>query len=434
MQDDVVPKVLVLCGLFLGCLAATAVGPAKAEEDLWNVVEDGVVVLDVRYRFEFVDQDAKAEDARANTLRTRVGYRSGTFHGVGLVFDFEWTEGLGAEDFNNTINGKTQFPVVADPDDAAVNQLYVVADNTIPYTKLKFGRQRVIWDNHRFIGSVGFRQNEQTFDAVRLSTSLLQDTEIEYIYLNRVHRIFGRGSPVGRLGMKSHGIRAQYTGLDFLTITPFALFLDYDQISESVGSSASFGMLLDGSYPLDDDWTLLYTGSFAYQEDYADNPADFELWYYSVAPGLSYGPLNVRLGYEFLQGNGMSAFQTPLATLHKFNGLTDQFLTTPPDGLEDFSVSAAAKVADDGWLSGLVVRGGYHEFFAENTDSHYGREWDIGVFKTFATSVGDVMVGVQFANYDADEFSTDTRKLWVTTHFKLAAFPLGELANVSSEN
>ena len=38
----------------------------------------------------------------------------------------------------------------------------------IPDTPLKVGRQRIILDNARFVGNVGFRQLEQTFDAARI--------------------------------------------------------------------------------------------------------------------------------------------------------------------------------------------------------------------------------------------------------------------------
>ena len=59
------------------------------------------------------------------------------------------------------------------------------------------------------------------------------DTELEYVYLEEVRRIFGSDSPVGNLGMSSHGIRARYSGFEALTITPFALLLDYNANSQS---------------------------------------------------------------------------------------------------------------------------------------------------------------------------------------------------------
>ena len=395
-------------------------------EDWRNLYLDAVPVLDLRYRFEYVDQDALPKNARANTLRTRAGFETGRFYGIGLGFDVEWIEDIGSESFNSTTNGKTRYPVVADPDDEEINQLFIVSEDTIPYTHLKLGRQRIIWDNARFIGNVGFRQNEQTFDAFRGTVTAVPDTALEYSYLEEVRRIFGSDSPTGHLGLQTHGIRAQYSGLTPVTVTPFVLLLDYNADSQAGLDSQSYGILLEGSHPLDDDWTLLYSGSAAYQADYADNPADFDHWYYRVEPGVAYGKAKLKLGYEVLEGDGTTAFQTPLATLHKFNGLTDQFLTTPPDGLEDLYLLFDAPLPGEGWLSGLSFKAGYHQFWAERGGSHYGWEWDAGIFKKFDAGFGTFNLGIQYAYYDADSFSSDTDKLWLTVGFKIKPTTLRE--------
>jgi len=408
-----------VAALGMACGLIVAAGAAWADEDWSNLFFDAKPVLDIRYRYEFVDQDAASKNANANTVRTRAGLETGRFHGFGAGFDFEWIEAIGGVHFNDTINGKTQYPVVADPDDWQVNQLYLVSRDTIPGTTFKLGRQEIVWDNSRFIGNVAFRQNEQTFDAFRGTVMAIPDTEIEYTYLEEVHRVFGTHSPVGSLGMRSHGFRGKYTGLDVLSITPFALLLDYNAASQSAFDSQSYGLLLEGSHPLGEDWKLLYAGSVAYQTDYADNPEDFGLWYYRIEPGVAYSGAKLGLGYEVLQGNGTSAFQTPLATLHKFNGPTDQFLTTPPDGLEDLYLSAMVPVPATGWLSNLSISAGYHQFWAEKGGSHYGSEWDVGLFKKFPTEFGAFSLGVQYASYNADSYSSDTDKLWLTLQFQL---------------
>jgi len=138
--------------MVLGFTAAAAIWTfgslgVQGAEDWRNLYLDATPVLDVRYRYEHVDQDGIRKDANANTLRTRAGFETGRFYGFGVGFDVEWVEAIGNEKFNNTINGKTQYPVVADPDDEQINQLYIVSENTIPDTRLKLGRQRIIWDN-----------------------------------------------------------------------------------------------------------------------------------------------------------------------------------------------------------------------------------------------------------------------------------------------
>jgi hypothetical protein len=396
----------------------------RGSEDWRDLYLDATPVLDARYRFEFVDQDGRPKDAKANTVRTRAGLETGRFFGLGFGFDVEWIEAIGSEDFNNTINGKTRFPVVADPEDEQINQLYIISENTVPDTLFKLGRQRIIWDNSRFIGNVGFRQNEQTFDAFRGVITAIPDTALEYVYLEEVRRIFGTDSPVGDLDLDSHGIRVEYSGFEPLTVTPFVLLLDYDAGSQAKLDSQSYGIRLGGRHALDDDWSLIYAGSVAYQEDYADNPFDIGHWYYRIEPGIAYDNIKLKAGYEVLEGDGTSAFQTPLATLHKFNGLTDQFLTTPPDGLEDLYLSLDAPLPGEGWLSDLTFKAGYHQFWAEKGGSHYGWEWDAGLFKKIDVGFGSFNLGIQYASYDADSFSSDTDKLWLTLQFKISAKPL----------
>ena len=404
-------------------LLAPATGAAAAEN--WrDLYLDAKPVFDVRYRYERVDQDNAPRNAKAHTVRARAGFETGRIQGIGVGFDVEWVKSVGSEEYNDTINGKTQYPVVADPEDEQVNQLYIVAKDTIPDTLFKLGRQRIIWDDHRFIGNVGFRQNEQTFDAFRAQVTAIPDTLLEYTYLNEVQRIFGTDSAVGELGLDGHGIRAQYSGIDGMKITPFALWLDYDEASQAGLDSATYGFLLQGSLPIDQDWSFLYVASGAYQKDHADNPNDFDLWYSRLQPGFAYGGIKAHVGYEVLEGDGTSAFQTPLATGHAFNGLTDQFLTTPPDGLQDLYLLLNAPLPGTGWMSGLTLKANYLQFWAEDGNSHYGSEWGAGLFKKIATGHGAVTLGLEYAAYDADAFSQDTDKLWATVQFQFSPKPV----------
>ncbi len=88
-------------------------------------------------------------------------------------------------------------------------------------------------------------------------------------------------------------------------------------------------------------------------------------------------------------------------------------MTTPADGLQDLYLKLDLKVPGKDLLSGISVKGSYHEFWAEQGDTHYGTEWDLGVFKTFKTDYGIFLLGVQYADYEAGNFSTDISKLWL---------------------
>ena len=72
----------------LGLIAAASDGSAT-EMRFADLYRDAIPVLDVRYRFEFVDQGGFDADAKANTIRTRFGFETGKVAGFGLGVDAE---------------------------------------------------------------------------------------------------------------------------------------------------------------------------------------------------------------------------------------------------------------------------------------------------------------------------------------------------------
>ena len=55
-----------------------------------------------------------------------------------------------------------------------------------------------------------------------------------------------------------------------------------------------------------------------------------------LVAGGGYQQVGFRVGWERLSGSEREGqFQTPLATLHAFNGWADKFLSTPVNGIED---------------------------------------------------------------------------------------------------
>ncbi|MEQ1688835.1 MAG: hypothetical protein ABL874_09705, partial [Sphingopyxis sp.] len=107
---------------------------------------------DIRYRLETVDQDGLPESALASTLRVRAGVRTATWHGLSAVLEGEAILRLGPDDYNDTVNGRTAFPIVPDPSDLLLNQAYV---RWQPARQLEAtgGRQAINFDNQRWIGS-----------------------------------------------------------------------------------------------------------------------------------------------------------------------------------------------------------------------------------------------------------------------------------------
>ena len=123
------------------------------------------------------------------TLRSRITATSGAVHGFTVLGEVDNVTVVGSTKYNSTENGKTQYPVVADPKGTEVNQIYL--KYTMDSANGIYGRQRINYSNQRFVGGVAWRQNEQTFDGFRGNWQALENVSLDYSYSYRVHRIFG---------------------------------------------------------------------------------------------------------------------------------------------------------------------------------------------------------------------------------------------------
>lgn len=399
---------------FLSASAALAFPDAAYASD---VDDSDPPVFDIfasaRYRLELVDQDGVANNAAASTLRVAAGVRTREWHGLSALIEFEAIGHIGPEDFNDTTNGRLQYPVVADPQDVLLNQAYV-SWRLPDRVDARIGRQVINLDNQRWIGSVGWRQNNQTFDAATATLTPASSTSLSYGHVWRVNRIFGSDSPQGVWrDTDIHMLRATASIPRIGTLTGYGYLLDIPAAPTS--SSQSWGVRLTGQQSISSDISLTYTAEYARQSDYGNHPRDFSLSYLLIEPGVNAGPVAIRLGYERLGGNGIDALQTPLATLHAFNGWADTFLRTPAKGLRDFYVDATVRPFGSGLLENGALRFVYHDFRSTRGGLHYGREWDAQF--SFPIRPGWSVL-LKYADYDALDFASDTRKFWLSTQIE----------------
>ncbi|QLC23897.1 alginate export family protein [Parasphingopyxis algicola] len=409
MRNSFFRCLVILAGL-CGTPAAISANEVDSAEETPSIVDP---YLDLRYRLELVDQDGLPNDATASTLRVRAGLRTRDWHGLSAQVEAEGILHLGPEDFNDTVNGRIAFPVVADPDDLLLNQAYVrwqLPDRI----DARVGRQVINLDNQRWVGSVGWRQNDQTFDAAFATVNPSASTSLTYGYAWRVNRIFGPDSPMGIWRDNDiHMIRGSVEVPDFGTISAYGYLLDIPDAPAN--SSRTWGVRVTGRRPVGGDIGLIYAAEYARQSDRAGHPRDFSLSYLLLQPGVAVGPVALRVGYERLGGNGVDALQTPLATLHAFNGWADKFLRTPPTGLRDLYVDATVRPFRAGFLENAAFRVVYHDFRSTRGDIHYGSEWDAQFSVPLRPGWS---MAIKYADYDADRFATDTRKFWLTTQIR----------------
>jgi hypothetical protein len=356
--------------------------------------------LSFRYRYENVDQDGFAKDAHASTLRSVLGYETAAWKGFQGLLEFEDVTVIGNELYDSGVNGVTDRPVVTDPDGTEVNQVYMRwSDPEIVDARL--GRQKINLDNQRWVGTVSWRQNEQTFDAAALGGKY-GDLSLYYGYVENVNRVAGEDSARGDDAMSSHLANAKYSFGKVGDLVVYDYFLDYDEVlalsTNSLGGRFTGGVDV-GDVPLG--WALEY----AQQSDVGDNPNDVDADYALAELSAKIGSVKAFAAYELLSGSGDTgdALQTPLATLHAFNGWADKFLTTPDTGLEDLYFGVRV---DAGKFGFDAI---WHQFSADTGGADYGTELDVGVSYTAKKGI---VFGLKFAGYSADDFATDTTKAW----------------------
>ncbi len=363
-------------------------------ESITKALTEGKAKVDVRVRLETNDVDGGKDAATALTARTRVGYETGKFSGVQAYVEFEDTMAL----IDEYSPEDTKYDIVADPEGTEMNQGYLTYTG-VDKLLIKAGRQRVILDNARFVGNVGWRQNEQTYDAAMLQTTAIPDLTATYAYVNQVNGIQYKSSDTD-----THLVNLNYTGLP-VKLTAYSYLIDKDS-NKDTDDSGTFGASASGKLPVGEDMKALYRVEFAQMGDYADNDSGDSANYYLVELGATIKKATVKLGYEVLGGDGETSFQTPLATKHKFNGWADKFLTTRPEGLVDAYLTATGKVA------GVKLLATYHMFSSDEGGDDYGSELDLLAVKKFGKNYS---AGLKYAAYmEGDDLpNNDTNKLWL---------------------
>ena len=392
---------------------------ANSAETITEALTGGKDFANVQYRYEGVRNPGKVAApnyANASTVRLRFGYETATFKSFAVLVEAETLKTLGGGNYDSKANGKTGYAVIADPEFTEMNQAYLSYKELDSRTMLKWGRQRLILDNARFIGNVGWRQNEQTYDAVTIVNDYLPDTKITAGYITNVNRVFSdnalatSGAFAGNHKMKSPIINVGYKGWGFGEVVGYGYFLDYELPANYTNSTKTYGLRLKGSAPMGDN-ALLYTAEYATQSNYKNNPDSYRNNYALLEGGMDIKSADFKLGYEVLGGDGVKSFSTPLATLHAFNGWVDMFLATPATGLKDLYASAGTT------LAGIKLGAVYHDYSADTGGANYGTEWNLIASKNFDKNYA---VGTKFGRFSSDSapVRVDTDKLWLWAEAK----------------
>lgn len=417
-QVSVILPAALLSMSLVGFDAAADV--TKEIEDALNFYHygnNGAVKFDLNYRWENVNQDAGpkipgvkppkfVETANANTARLRLGLLSPTFYDFQAYAEYEGNYAL-QEDYNGNALGSRhpRYSTIADPDRSEVNQFWL-SYKGIADTLIKVGRQRIKLDDDRFIGNVGWRQMEMTYDSILIThnNQTIFGLTANAGYIDQAVNIFGE-----TWDMNSPILNLNYKVGDWGNLIGYGYWLDFRERENLTKSSQTYGLRFDGKSPqFFDTVNAVYTAEWSKQSDYADNPNHFQADRINLMAGLSAFNLTLQGAVEQLNGFGVGkAFQTPLGTNHAFQGWADLFLTTPANGIRDVFTTATYKMMGDS----LVATAVYHSFSDDTGVTAYGDEWDFSIMKKFGKHYSLL---AKYANFNADNIAyTDTQKIWL---------------------
>ena len=386
--------------LFAAALPTSAAAPL----DWSKVLTDGDFNAGVRYRLERVRQDGIDDEATASTGRLRLGWVSGPLSGFSVGIETDYVFVVGFNDYNSTVNQETRYPIVADPDGFDLNQLFLRYGTEDLHASI--GRQRINHGAQRIVGGVAWRQNEQTFDAFRLQRD--GRLNLDYAYVWQVNRIFGpdEGIQPPTWDSNSHFFRAAFEPVEDQTIDVYAYLMDFQNDNGPANSNATWGASYNGTLPF-----IELSAAFAQQTDWGDNPTTYDATLLTADGRVDLKIFDLNFGYQRLGGDGVDhAFRTPLATLHKWQGWTDKFLTTPPGGVTDswFAISKRILGAD------VILA--YHDFRLEEQDLEAGRE--LGLAVTY-TPIEKLDLQFKMARYWAEAHASDTTKIWAVASWNM---------------
>jgi len=385
-------------------MIAGATAPAFAD----GVGLDPVLFGDTRLRFEHAQQDSSPLDANGITQSVRLGVETPFFKRFSALIEGEAVLAF-VDNFDDGSGNDLDRPIILDPNGLELNRAQITAKLS-QQSFLTIGRQRLAIDDQRFLGTLAFRQNDQTFDAVHLSWRTDNGSTFQGGYINRVNRALGADNVNGRFRGDSYFANANIeTPLGRFGAYHYALDLDTGPSLnlDSTNSSKTSGVRYDGRLHRDT-IGIDVEAAYARQTDFADNPIDYSADYWLFGAKGFAGPFAARFRAEILGGGDGQSFQTPVATLHKFQGEADIFLVTPIDGVQDLEVGASWILGSFGVLDGIKADASYHWFDAESGGADYGQEFDFSI----KARVQEFGLSLIYANYQADTFATDTERVF----------------------
>jgi hypothetical protein len=387
-------------------------GVDSGGDSLLAALRDTQPLIDLRLRSEVQHQNGFDREAQALLLRSRLGFRTGSFWDTALLAEGSFLTPL-IDDYNSGLNGNTAHPSISDPENYELHRLQL-ENTSLPGTDLLLGRQRVALDDQRFVGSSNWRMNENTLDSVRFVGTMVPHLTWDLTYFDRFHRRTTQASSrLGTLSGDSYIANIRYD-------TPWARLTAFDYLvsfkEAPTLSSRTRGVRVAGEQPIGA-IALGYIASWATQGDYTNNPVRYHNDYHLAELTGTFRQYSLSVGTELLGGNGTIGLSTPMASFHSWDGWAGAFTTTPADGLNSKYSKLGYSVKNVGSLQTLLATATYYDFHSDRSSRHYGSELDLQLQAGWHRFTGLLELS-DYASANAPA-THSTRNFWVELDYVL---------------
>ncbi len=384
--------------------------------------------LEVGFRLRHEQVAQGKQSAHANTVKLRVSSKSLINEHWQVEIELDHVQALSDDHHSDGVLANGQL-VIADPEGTELNQIFI--DAKFDLFKARLGRQKIAYSDQRFIGSVDFRQNDQTFDGLSLNIDLFTSSQLDYAFINNVNRIFGDDAsshlspedsrfevlagirPAALQGnheLEGHLINFSVKEWDYLELNSYFYSVNNQTLpsfsNQTQGIRAEFQKQFNRV-------RLLANLELAAQKQQKSAIEDW-IGYSMFEFGARYQRFQLTLRQELLNQKNGQAFITPLATLHKFNGWSDQFLVTPDEGLNDRLLRLQWKKRP------ITVDLRYHRYSTRKNATPLGSEINIDLIYSPARKHE---VRIRYADFEADHnqqiIAASVKKLFLIYTYNL---------------
>ncbi|MYD44166.1 MAG: hypothetical protein F4W90_09795 [Gammaproteobacteria bacterium] len=388
-----------------------------------EVCDDERFDASVRIRYANIDDNVN-QNANALTASVHITLRTPDLNGFSATLTTEHVNDFGIDSYNDGgTNGQVQYAAEVDPSGTELDEGFIQYANED--WRVRWGRQYIDFGTgpQRFISSVRWRQNYQTFDALTVDSQVNDKLHVEGAIFEKVYRVIGRDHPnraAREWDMDGFGIHSTYAITPKVNLEGYALNLDF--VDNDLLSARTLGLKLDGDCGFVNGSCVI---DLATQSPLSDSVADYNVQYLHTTieiPFANFAKQNTSGSVAFratlLEGDGENSFKTPLAALHAFAGWSDRFLVnTPTVGLTDIQLRLAEK------LLGWDVQANLHHLRAsrETEERKFGNEIDLLASRT----LGKYKWLFKLAHFQGNEdwrphsYGTNVTKAWVSVEFAL---------------